>query len=251
MTPPEDRPTASPGSSASDDLAVKNLDLVGRVISRMPISLPPSLDRDDLISVGTLGLLQAARTYQPLRGAAFRTYAWLAIRAAVLDELRRHDSLPRGVRSRLKSLAALESEYRSREGRLPLPTEIAAGLSISDDESEQLLAWAAEADLLRTAQGAGDDEIPEPADERAPEPITEAERREQLECVERAIRELVPRERQVFVLYHSEGLYLKEIGELLGVTESRVSQILACAQRKVRSRLEQSNHAAASRRSPE
>ncbi|MFH0944934.1 MAG: sigma-70 family RNA polymerase sigma factor [Planctomycetota bacterium] len=225
--------------TSRDELAVKHLDLVGRVVGRLPISVPKELDREDLLSAGTVGLLKAARTYQPMRGASFRTYAYIAIRAAVLDELRRFDPLPRGARGRLRELQRLEGEFQSREGRLPMPEEICAGLGMTPEETEQLLAHAEEERLLRSrgAPGLPQDRF-DPVDPQGSEPLESASRQEELGLVEQAIRDLPARERQVVVLYFSEGLYLKEIGEVLGVTESRICQILACAQRKIRVQLE-------------
>lgn len=225
--------------TSRDELAVKHLDLVGRVVGRLPISMPPDLDRDDLISAGTLGLLKAARTYQPMRGASFRTYAYMAIRAAVLDELRRCDPLPRGARSKLKELRRFEVDFQAAEGRLPTPGEIAEHFDSSPADAETLLAQSEEDRLLRAKAGGlgGQDQI-ELVDAAASEPVDKAVLNEELELVEKAISELSTRERQVMVLYFSEGLYLKEIGETLGVTESRICQILACAQRKIRVRVE-------------
>ena len=225
--------------TSRDELAVKHLDLVGRVVGRLPISVPKELDREDLLSAGTVGLLKAARTYQPMRGASFRTYAYIAIRAAVLDELRRFDPLPRGARGRLRELRKLEGEFQSSEGRLPTPEEICAGLKMTPEEADQLLAHSEEERLLRSrsAPGAAQDRF-DPVDAHASEPMERASRQEELELVEQAIRDLPTRERQVVVLYFSEGLYLKEIGEMLEITESRICQILACAQRKIRVQLE-------------
>lgn len=231
--------------TARNELAVRHLDLVGRVVGRLPIAIPKTLDRDDLLSVGNLGLLNAARTFQPGRGAAFRTFAYMAIRAAILDELRRHDPLPRGTRGKLKKLRDLETKFRGDEGRLPLPDEIAAALEISTGDAVLLLAQAETERLLRQESGeVGSGEMFEPLDIGGAEPSDGAERREELELIELAIRDLTERERQVVVLYFSEGLYLKEIGETLGVTESRISQILACAQRKIRVKIEKKRGAA-------
>lgn len=225
--------------ASRDELAVKNLDLVGRVVGRLPISVPRELDVEDLISVGTMGLLKAARTYQPMRGASFRTYAYVAIRAAVLDELRRFDPMPRGMRGRLRELRQAEEGFRARQGRLPTPDELADLLSLDASETSQLLASAEEERLLKGA--AASDAAMEPydmVDSTSAEPADQAARREELVLVEAAITALPERERQVMVLYFSEGLYLREIGELLGVTESRICQILACAERKVRVKLD-------------
>jgi len=225
--------------ASRDELAVKHLDLVGRVVGRLPISIPRQLDREDLLSVGTLGLLKAARTYQPMRGASFRTYAYIAIRAAVLDELRRFDPLPRGARGRLKELYRVEAEFQTDRGRPPTPAELGELLSVPAREAEQLLAQAEGERLLRGGSSQDDSqEVYDPVDTRTVEPSDTAAKHEELALVEQAIVDLPSRERQVIVLYFSEGLYLKEIGETLGVTESRVCQILACAQRKIRVHVE-------------
>ncbi len=228
--------------AARDDLAVRNIDLVARVVGRMPITHPAGLDRDDLLSAGTLGLLTAARTYQPMRGASFRTFAYLAIKSAVLDEMRRHDPLPRGARGRLRDLERVECESRATVGRLPTPEEIAVALAVPASEVEDLLQLAKEAKLLaaevRTTDVADDGTaIFDPADPDCAEPGADLSRAEMLAKIEAAIRELSPRERQVFVLYHSENMYLKEIGTVLEVTESRVCQILACAESKIRAKV--------------
>lgn len=224
-------------AAARDDLAVKNLDLVGRVVGRLPISMPPGVDRDDLISVGTLGLLTAARNYQPMRGASFRTFAYLAIRSAVLDELRRADPLPRGARAQLRTMARIESDFRAESGRLPTPAEIADRMHVGSDDVELLLARAEEDRILRSDPAGAANELDEPADPGAEDPSENASQHELIARVEAAIVGLSQRERQVIVLYHSEGLFLKEIGETLGVTESRVCQILACAQQKIRAQV--------------
>jgi len=235
-TPPNPATVDLLDETSRDELVLKHLDLVPRVVGRLPITPPRGLDRDDLLSAGTIGLLGAARTYQPLRGASFRTYAYMAIRAAVLDELRRHDPLPRGTRGRFKQLAKLESDFRATQGRPPTPQEIGEHLGLSIDDTEELLSRQEEDRLLRGVQQAED--APDPIDPSAVEPMGEVERNETLERIENAIRELPERERQVVVLYHGENMYLKEIGEVLGVTESRICQILAVAQQKIRARVE-------------
>ena len=238
--PPEPtaRATALLDTTSRDQLAVKHLDLVPKVVGRLPLSIPRGLDREDLHSAGMLGLLNAARTYEPMRGASFRTFAYTAIRAAVLDELRRHDPLPRGARPRLRELARLDVEFRSTHGRPPTPYEIADALSLTDAETEQLLGHAELDRLLRFGGATDEPDVIDPIDSRLLAPDATAERHEELGAIEQAIAALSERERQVVVLYYAESLYLKDIGLLLGVTESRICQILACAQRKIRSRIE-------------
>jgi len=218
-----------------DDLAVRHLELVNQVVGRLRVGLPQGLDRDELLASGVLGLLQAARTFEPDRGASFRTFAAIAIRAAVLDELRRHDPLPRGARKKLRALREVEGRFLSTVGRLPTPSEIATELSLADEECEALLAQDEEYRILeRASQGDAEEGIPQIPDPLALDPSAAAERRELLGLVEGAIRGLPERERQVVLLYHAEGFFLREIAEVLGVTESRVCQILAAAEKRIR-----------------
>jgi RNA polymerase sigma factor for flagellar operon FliA len=218
-----------------DALAVRHLDLVNQVVGRLRVALPPSLDRDDLLAAGVVGLLQAARSFEPDRGASFRTFATIAIRASVLDELRRHDPLPRGARKRLRALREVEARVLATSGRLPTPEEIGAELGLPVEECEALLAQDEEYRILEKAsRGASDEGLPEIPDPLALDPSARAERQEALAQVEVAIRSLPERERQVVLLYHAEGFYLREIAEVLGVTESRVCQILAAAEKRIR-----------------
>lgn len=219
-----------------DKLIEDYLPLVHHVLGRLPLHLPQTLDREDLFEVGVLGLINAADTYNAAKGASFKTYAYVNIRGAVLDEIRKHDVVPRSRRDRLKYVAKVESDLQERLDRPPTPEEIAqeAGLSIAQVEDTMVHAHGASVVSLEEPIGGGDDggaaslidslRMPE-----SPEPSDEASRNELKRELTQAIQDLPERERHVILLYYAESLRLKEIGAVLGVTESRVSQLHARA----------------------
>lgn len=230
----------TPHPGMSDDqrnrLIEEYLPLVGHVLGRLTIHLPRTLDREDLFETGVLGLMQAARTFNPARGALFKTHAYTTIRGAILDEIRKHDPVPRSRRDRVKKLASAERALSDRLGRVATPDELAAetGLTVEQVEESLVHAHGAAVLSLDASAGSGSDDdasrlvrlLTTPDADDPARRASEAEMRERLGP---AILALPERERRVVVLYYAENLRLKEIGEVLGVTESRVSQIHARA----------------------
>lgn len=230
-----------------DELVVQFLPLVKYVVARLPVTMPATLDRDDFYSVGVVGLMHAAATFDPGRGASFKTFAFTAIRGAILDEIRKHDPVPRSRRDRLRKLDRARSELYGILGRAPALEEIAEHMGIGLDELDQdLLAQhtcrvlsfdehsggpgrSGESGTLTLAGMLVSGEHPDPQDI--------AIQTELKEDLARCISELPEVDRHVIVLYHYERLYLKEIGEVLGVSESRVSQILSRAIERLRMRM--------------
>jgi RNA polymerase sigma factor FliA len=211
------------------------LPLVGHVLGRLTIHLPQTLDREDLFETGVLGLMQAAKTFNPSRGAIFKTHAYTTIRGAILDEIRKHDPVPRSRRDRVRRLAGVERVLTDRLGRAPTPDEMAveAGLTIDQVEESLVHAHGAAILSLESAASARDDDesrlVQLLASPRGDDPAHRAAEAELKERLAPAIQALPERERRVIVLYYAENLRLKEIGAVLGVTESRVSQIHARA----------------------
>lgn len=211
------------------------LPLVQHVLGRLPIHLPKSLDREDLFEVGVLGLINAADSYDPGRGAAFKTHAYTNIRGAILDELRRHDIVPRSRRDRLKHVGEVEARLERELDRPPTPEEIADAAGLTLEQVEDVLTHAHGAAVLSTEEpmGGGEDGAARLIDglrmPGSPDPSDEAERRELKSALAQAIQELPDRERHVVLLYYAEGLLLKEIGAVMSITESRVSQLHARA----------------------
>jgi RNA polymerase sigma factor for flagellar operon FliA len=240
----QDPPRTRRGQAARNALVEQYLPLVRHVVARLPVTPPRGMDRDDLQAAGVVGLIQAAETWDPARGASFKTFAYTAIRGAVLDEIRRHDPVPRPRRERLRAMERASSDLREILGRTPTIEEIAEriGVRAADlDEDLDVLHGCRTVSLddLAGTGRSGDDEghgreLPSGAE---PDPARNAERHDQLEALAAAIGRLPEQERRVVVLYHHEGLYMKEIGDLLGVTESRVCQVLAQATRRLRQRL--------------
>lgn len=226
-----------------DRLVEQYLPLVRYVVARLPVTLPATLDKDEMFSVGVVGLMHAAASYDPARGASFKTFAYTAIRGAILDEIRRHDPVPRGRRDRLRRIDRALGALRAELDREPTLEELAAHLGTSPAElDEDLLALRTcrVLSLDDTMPSGGEDSgslLSRCADPDAEEPDARLLREERMTLLARAIAELSQSERHVIVLYHYENLYLKEIGAILGVTESRVSQILTRAMARLEQRI--------------
>lgn len=207
------------------------LPLVRHVIGRLPLSLPAFIDQEDLFEVGVLGLMNAARTYDASRGAAFKTHAYVNIRGAILDELRHFDVVPRSRRDRIKLFHRTSADLEDELGRTPTAAEIADAMGLSVAQVDEILVNMHAVSTLSLDEGESSDDGGGTrmgdcvACMRTPDPGDDAEQRELQERVAELIVELPENERRVMVLYYSDGLLLKEIGEVLGVTESRVSQI--------------------------
>ncbi|MHB8439917.1 MAG: RNA polymerase sigma factor WhiG [Acidimicrobiales bacterium] len=227
-----------------DQLIVLYSPLVKYVAARVAVGLPQHVDGADLASYGIIGLIDAIDRYDPVRKVKFETYAIPRIRGAIIDELRAIDWVPRSVRSKAR---AVEQAYASLEAsllRTPSDSEVAVELGISDKELQDILrqisfVGVAALDEVFSAGGErGDratlgDTIPDSGEG----PVAVFEDKESKEVLAQAIRLLADRERTVLSLYYYEGLTLAEIGDILGVTESRVCQIHTKAVLQLRARL--------------
>lgn len=224
-----------------DRLVEKYLPLVRYVVARLPVTMPAMLDRDDFYGVGVMGLMHAASTYDPTRGASFKTFAYTAIRGAILDEIRKHDPVPRNRRDRLRQIEQASKDLYAALNREPTMAELAEAMQCSVEELEsdfQALHTARTLSLDDTGSSSGEEEagtlVSALADESVVDPGEGASAKERLELLTKAIAELPETERHVVVLYYHERLFLKEIGQVLNVTESRVSQILTRATERLR-----------------
>lgn len=218
--------------------------LVKYVAARVAGRLPSHLSVDDLYSAGLLGFLGAIEDYDPGLGVEFATYATPRIRGAIFDELRRLDWVPRGVRRRIREAERAIDVLTSRFGRQPTEDEIAAELRITPAAYRQLLG---EGVTMVSLEAGGDDGVPRDTleDRETPSPLAHLAAREQREVLGRIIDALPRRERQVVALYYYEELTMREVGEVLGVTESRVSQLHASAILRIRSALRRRREAEA------
>lgn len=225
-------------SAARDHLIVHYSPLVKFVAGRVGAGLPSSVDPGDLVSSGVFGLIDAIERFDPERGVKFETFAVPRIRGAVYDGLRQLDWVPRSVRSRAREVERSFSELEHQLGRSPSDEELAAHLRISTEELARWLSAIASTTVgpLDRAIAAG----AEPAADDGPgsgSPSAVLEDRELSRIMREEIRKLPEREKLVLSLYYDEGLTLAEIGGVLGVTESRVSQIHTKSVLHLRSRL--------------
>ncbi|MDQ3379690.1 MAG: RNA polymerase sigma factor WhiG [Actinomycetota bacterium] len=236
-----------------DRLILTYAPLVKFVAGRVGASLPAHVDEQDLVSYGLLGLIGAIERFDPGREIKFETFAMARIRGAIIDELRSLDWVPRSVRTRARqierAIATLEKELM----RAPTDEEIAKKLGVTDDELDDSLreisrTSIAALDELWSPSGGGDQIalIDTIEDSSGPDPETSLELTEVREALAEAISSLPEREKLVVTLYYYEELTLREIGEVLGVTESRVSQLHTKAILRLKAHLSgaQRDHAA-------
>jgi RNA polymerase sigma factor for flagellar operon FliA len=226
---------ASQEVTAREWLVVHYASLVKFVAGRLAAGLPKSVDTGDLVSAGVFGLMNAIDKFDPSQGFKFETYAVPRIRGAILDGLRALDWVPRSVRSRSRSVQDAIAQLEHELGRTPTDEEIASELKITVEELEKWLA-----DIAAGSVGPLDhvamDNAPVEADAHL-QPGRAMEEGELRDAMRSEISRLPEREQAILILYYEDGLTLAEIGDALGVTESRVSQIHTKAVLQLRSRL--------------
>ncbi|MBV8074185.1 MAG: FliA/WhiG family RNA polymerase sigma factor [Candidatus Eremiobacteraeota bacterium] len=225
-----------------EELVTKYLHLVRYVAGRISINLPPNVEINDLINDGILGLIDTIEKYDDERGVKFETYAITRINGAILDALRALDWVPRAVRQRAREIERVYQELEAEYGRAATEDEVAARLGMTLKEFDQTLQRIRGTTILSLEEFLPNEkgyEIPlvdtlkDPTDE-----ISRAiESREVREALVAAVDSLPQQERTVISLYYFEGLTLKEIKGVLGVSESRVSQIHAQAVIHLRTKL--------------
>lgn len=214
---------------ARDALIAEHLPLVRQVLRRMLRGLPERVDRDNLESAGLLGLVEAAQQFDPAQGTAFPVFATLRIRGAMLDELRRNCPLPQAV---VRQWRVLRAAYARLNGPAT-PETLAEATGFSVEEVEACL----EAVRMTRAE-AWHDELADELPQRSDDGIPAWEQAEQLRVVAGLIERLPTQMRIAMTLYYRDGLRLKEIGEVLQLSESRVSRILSRAELQLREHLD-------------
>lgn len=208
--------------------------LVKRIARHVMSRLPASVQLDDLVQAGLIGLMEAVRLYDPSQGAAFETYATIRVRGAMLDELRRNDWSPRSVSKRVRQLAEATKLIENRKGCAATAQEIADSLNLSLDEYHQWLLEANNQNFF-SLDSLEDFDCPSASETDTTYRSVENDRRRNY--LSDAISSLSEREQVVLSLYYDQDLTLKEIGEVLGVSESRVCQIHGEAAVRLRARM--------------
>lgn len=217
-----------------DQLVLLYAPLVKYVAGRFASGLPASVETADLVSYGMFGLIDAIEKYETDRGIRFEAYAVNRIRGAIIDELRRLDWVPRSVRAKVRAVERAAAQLEGELGRSPTEEELAVALRMTLEQFQSTLSQIANVGLaaLDESIGGEDSDVATLRDRLADlgEPVGAAlERVETKKQLAHALRRMSERERTVVTLYYFEGLTLLQIGEVLGVTESRVCQIHAKA----------------------
>jgi RNA polymerase sigma factor for flagellar operon FliA len=225
--------------SDRDSLVLGHLDLVKKIAYHLLARMPSTVDVDDLVQSGMVGLIAAARDFSPDRGAAFRSYAGTRIRGAMLDEARRADWVPRSVRRGVREVQETARRLQRESGLEARPAEVADALGLSLDSYYRLVNDSIACKPLSFEQvfAMQDPYAADAPDEAGRTPEQQLEHEDFQAALAAAIEDLPERLKLVLSLYFDDELNLREIGAVLGVTESRVCQLHAQARAELRVRM--------------
>lgn len=223
-----------------DELILQYIYLTRYVVGRVKVALPPSFSYEDISSYGIEGLIDAVEKYTPKMGARFETYALVRIRGNIIDKVRSQDFLPRSVRRKIRDVKEAQEELKRQFGRAATNSEIANYLGIEKEKVEQLLADDTTVTSIYDKKGASDGDIEiidTIEDSHTLAPHEQLEEKDVKKELEGALKRLPERERTIMVLYYHENMTLKEIGDAINISESRVSQLHAQAIMKLKNLL--------------
>lgn len=228
------------GKADKNQLLTDHMPLVKRLAHHMKAKLPPSVEVDDLVQAGMIGLLDAISRYEETHGAQFETYAVLRIRGAMLDELRNSDWLPRSMRQNMRKIEAAMASLQQKLGHPPTESEVAKLLKLSLSDYQDMLADGGGHQLVYYEDfhdNEGNDSFLDRYAVDDDDPLRALLDTDFRQAVIDAIDALPPREKILMGLYYEEEMNLKEIGAVMGVSESRVSQLHTQAVARLRATL--------------
>jgi RNA polymerase sigma factor for flagellar operon FliA len=221
-----------------EQLVIRHADLVKRIAQHLAARLPASVRVEDLVQAGMIGLLEAARNYDATQGASFETYAGIRIRGAMLDETRKSDWAPRSVHRKAREAAESLRVLEHRLQREPTAAEVAQAMNISLDEYHEIMVDAAGCRVFSLDEPDEDsDETWDVPGSDSDNPFAQVENADFRQALIEVIEHLPEKEKLVMSLYYDEELNLREIGQVLGVSESRVCQIHGQALTRIRARM--------------
>ncbi len=220
-----------------DKLIVQYIYLVRYVVGRVKVSLPESISIEDIAGYGVEGLINAVERFSPHKNSRFETYALIRIRGGILDKIRSQDFLPRSVRRKIKEIKQAIEELKQEYGRMPTTAEVAEYMDMEPAKITQLLSEDITITSIYERRGTSDDSmeiIDTIEDSQKLNPHEMAEEQDVKTDLQRALMRLPERERVLMVLYYQENMTMKEIGETLNMSESRICQLHAQALMKLK-----------------
>ena len=220
-----------------DTLIVQYIYLIRYVVGRVKVTLPATIAIEDIAGYGVEGLINAIERYSPQKNTRFETYALIRIRGAILDRIRSQDFLPRSVRKKIKDIKNVQEELKQKLGRMPTTNEVAEVVGMEPDKITQILSEDMTMTSIYDKKGNTDESleiIDTIQDTNKLTPHEEMEEKNVKQELEKALKRLPERERVIMVLYYQENMTLKEIGETIGMSESRICQLHAQAIMKLK-----------------
>ncbi len=230
-----------------EQLITANVELVHQIVSRLAMELPPSVDREDLVSTGLIGLIKAVDRFDPKRGVKFETYASCLIRGEIMESLRERDPASRSLRRKMREMSRAHTRLCAELGRPPLPEEMAQALGMSLPDFQSFLQRVRSIDEVSLEESIETDPqvearaalAQEPATTQSTDPVAALEHKQFLQMVSEGVERLPEREQVILALYYGQEMTLKEIGNIFGITESRVCQLHAQALRRLKASVEE------------
>ena len=225
-----------------EQLIVANVELVKYLVNRMAVELPVSVEREDLVSAGIVGLIKAVDRFDPNRGVKFQTYASCLIRGEIMESLRERDPVPRSLRRTMREVNRAVAELFARLRRAPRDDEVAQALGMPPGDYQTFLGHLRSAEVVSLEESIEADPqvearplmFDDAAAARSGDPEAALEHKEFLRLVSEGLGRLPEREQVILALYYGQSLTLKMIGAVFGITESRVCQLHAQALRRMR-----------------
>ena len=223
--------------AARDALIVQYIYLIRYVVGRVKVTLPATISVEDIAGYGVEGLINAIERYSPQKNTRFETYALIRIRGSIIDRIRAQDFLPRSVRKKIKDIKNAQESLKQELGRMPTTSEVAQYLDMEPEKVNQILAEDTTMTSIYDKRGNTDDSveiIDTIQDTNKLNPQEQAEEKNVKQELEKALKRLPERERTIMVLYYQENMTLKEIGQTINMSESRVCQLHAQAIMKLK-----------------
>ena len=220
-----------------DTLIVQYIYLIRYVVGRVKVTLPSTISIEDIAGYGVEGLINAIERYSPQKNTRFETYALIRIRGAILDKIRAQDFLPRSLRKKIKDVKNAQEKLKQELGRMPTTSEVASYLDMEPEKISQIMSEDYTMTSIYDKKGSNDDSveiIDTIEDTNKLNPQEHAEEKNVKYQLEKALKRLPERERIIMVLYYQENMTLKEIGETINMSESRVCQLHAQAIMKLK-----------------